>query len=70
MTFLQIAFSHLDGCPCVVCVEMRLPCSYLAHLVIMSLLPFVKLRAGDRISFSGQVNGEGGADDFLDNVAV
>ena len=38
---------------------MRLPCSYLAHLVIMSLLPFVKLRAGDRISFSDQVDGGG-----------
>ena len=49
--FWQIAFSHLDGCPCVVCVEMRLPCPYLAHLVIMSLLPFVKLHSGGRILF-------------------
>ena len=30
---------------------MRLPCSYLAHLVIMSLLPFVKVHAGGRILF-------------------
>ena len=57
--FLQIVFSHLDGCPCVVCVEMRLPCSYLAHLVIMSLRPFVKVHAGGRILFRDQVNGEG-----------
>ena len=30
---------------------MRLPCSYLAHLVNMSLLPFVKVQAGGRILF-------------------
>ena len=47
---------------------MRLPCSYLAHLVIMSLLPFVKLHAGGRILFRAKST-EGG-DDFLDNVAV